>query len=125
MNKQEGRRKISGKGYKKSLQITEADKFSSTPMRWRKKVWSVTCPASGRRYYDNHNVARIMQIEKLNAMGPARRRSPATFASGGEVTDRLSCWRNGSGSFLGVEEPRLRAGGSGGAFHPASMPCLP
>ena len=26
-------------------------------------------PESGRRYYDNHNIARILQIENLKYMG--------------------------------------------------------
>ena len=47
-------------------------------------------PESGRRYYDNHNVARIMQIEKLKAMGLGTEEIAGYFASGGEVTELLA-----------------------------------
>ena len=47
-------------------------------------------PTSGRRYYDNHNVARVLQIEKLKAMGLGTEEIVGYFASGGEVTELLS-----------------------------------
>ena len=61
---------------KKLFQITEAARACSlsrsTLLRLEEKgllTPAYTAPDSGRRYYDNHNVARILQIEKLKAMG--------------------------------------------------------
>ena len=61
---------------KKLFQITEAARACglsrSTLLRMEEKglvTPAYTAPDSGRRYYDNHNVARIMQIEKFKAMG--------------------------------------------------------
>lgn len=72
-------------------------------------------PDSGRRYYDNHNVARVLQIEKLKAMGLGTEEIAGYFASGGEVTDLLSMLEERLRELLrGAEELRLRAGESGG-----------
>lgn len=49
-----------------------------------------TAPDSGRRYYDNHNVARVLQIEKFKAMGLGAEAIAAYFAAA--ATPR-SCWR--------------------------------
>ena len=61
---------------KQFFQITEAARACglsrSTLMRMEERGLLTpvfTAPDSGRRYYDNHNVARIMQIEKFKAMG--------------------------------------------------------
>lgn len=61
---------------KKLFQITEAARACSlsrsTLLRLEEKgllTPAYTAPDSGRRYYDNHNVARILQIEKMKAMG--------------------------------------------------------
>ena len=83
---------------KKALfQITEAAHACglsrSTLLRMEEKgllAPAYIAPDSGRRYYDNHNVARIMQIEKLKAMGLGTEEIAGYFASGGEVTDLLS-----------------------------------
>ena len=83
---------------KKALfQITEAAHACglsrSTLLRMEEKgLLTPACIAaeSGRRYYDNHNVARIMQIEKLKAMGLGTEEIAGYFARGGEVTDLLS-----------------------------------
>ena len=63
---------------KKLFQITEAAHACglsrSTLMRMEEKGMltpAFIAPNSGRRYYDNHNVARILQIEKFKAMGIA------------------------------------------------------
>ena len=64
------------KDTKQLFQITEAARACglsrSTLMRIEEKgllTLAYTAPDSGRRYYDNHNVARILQIEKFKAMG--------------------------------------------------------
>ena len=107
---------------KKLFQITEAARACSlsrsTLLRLEEKgllTPAYTAPDSGRRYYDNHNVARILQIEKLKAMGLGTEDIAAYFASGGEVTELLSMLEERLRELSrGVEELRLRAGGSGG-----------
>ena len=108
---------------KKALfQITEAAHACglsrSTLLRMEEKgLLTPACIAaeSGRRYYDNHNVARIMQIEKLKAMGLGTEEIAGYFARGGEVTDLLSVLERRQREIdRGVEELRLRAGESGG-----------
>ena len=85
------------KDIKNLFQITEAAQACglsrSTLLRMEEKGLlppAYIAPDSGRRYYDNHNVARIMQIEKLKAMGLGTEEIAGYFASGGEVTDLLS-----------------------------------
>ena len=108
---------------KKTLfQITEAAHACglsrSTLLRMEEKgllAPAYIAPDSGRRYYDNHNVARVLQIEKLKAMGLGTEEIAGYFASGGEVTDLLSMLEERLRELSrGVEELRLRAGGSGG-----------
>ena len=108
---------------KKALfQITEAARACglsrSTLLRMEEKGLlppAYIAPDSGRRYYDNHNVARIMQIEKLKAMGLGTEEIAGYFASGGEVTELLAMLEERLRELSrGVEELRLRAGGSGG-----------
>lgn len=110
------------KDIKNLFQITEAAQACglsrSTLLRMEEKGLlppAYIAPDSGRRYYDNHNVARIMQIEKLKAMGLGTEEIAGYFASGGEVTDLLSMLEERLRELSrGVEELRLRAGGSGG-----------
>ena len=108
---------------KKALfQITEAAHACglsrSTLLRMEEKgLLTPACIAaeSGRRYYDNHNVARIMQIEKFKAMGLGTEEITGYFARGGEVADLLSVLERRQREIdRGVEELRLRAGESGG-----------
>lgn len=108
---------------KKALfQITEAAHACglsrSTLLRMEEKgLLTPACiaPDSGRRYYDNHNVARIMQIEKLKAMGLGTEEIAGYFASGGEVTKLLAMLEERLRELSrGVEELRLRAGEGGG-----------
>ena len=104
------------------FQITEAAHACglsrSTLLRMEEKgllAPAYIAPESGRRYYDNHNVARIMQIEKLKAMGLGTEEIAGYFASGGEVTELLAMLEERLRELSrGVEELRLRAGGSGG-----------
>ena len=43
-------------------------------------------PESGRRYYDNHNIARVLQIEKFKSMGLGAQEIADYFVRGGEVS---------------------------------------
>ena len=77
---------------KQFFQITEAARACglsrSTLMRMEERGLLTpvfTAPDSGRRYYDNHNVARIMQIEKIKAMGLGSKEIADYFAQGGEA----------------------------------------
>ena len=61
---------------KSLFQITEAAHACgvsrSTLMRMEEKGLLApvyVAPESGRRYYDNHNIARVLQIEKFKSMG--------------------------------------------------------
>ena len=104
------------------FQITEAAHACglsrSTLLRMEEKgllAPAYIAPDSGRRYYDNHNVARVLQIEKLKVMGLGTEEIAGYFAHGGEVTDLLSMLEERLRELSrGVEELRLRAGGSGG-----------
>ena len=64
------------KDTKTLFQITEAARACglsrSTLMRVEERgllTPAYTAPDSGRRYYDNHTVARILQIEKFKNLG--------------------------------------------------------
>ena len=81
---------------KKLFQITEAAHACgisrSTLMRREEKGLLTPvyiAPESGRRYYDNHNIARILQIEKFRAMGLSRESIADYFAKGGEASGLL------------------------------------
>ena len=84
---------------KKLFQITEAAHACglsrSTLMRLEEKGLlkpAYIAPDSGRRYYDNHNVARILQIEKFKAMGFGTEEIAGYFVRGGEAEiGRASC----------------------------------
>ena len=82
---------------KKFFQITEAAHACglsrSTLMRMEEKGMltpAFIAPNSGRRYYDNHNVARILQIEKFKAMGIHPEELSEYFIRGGDVSDLLA-----------------------------------
>lgn len=107
---------------KKLFQITEAAHACglsrSTLMRMEEKGMltpAFIAPNSGRRYYDNHNVARILQIEKFKAMGIHPEELSEYFIRGGDVSDLLAVLevrlRDVQRS---VEEMRLRAGNEAG-----------
>ena len=82
---------------KKLFQIAEAARACglsrSTLLRMEEKglvTPAYTAPDSGRRYYDNHNVARVLQIEKFKAMGLGVEAIAAYFAHGGDTTELLA-----------------------------------
>lgn len=99
------------------FQITEAARACglsrSTLLRLEEKgllTPAYTAPESGRRYYDNHNVARVMQIEKFKAMGLSTEQIMNYFAGGGEAGDMLCILENRLHDLQrSVEELRLRA----------------
>lgn len=105
------------KDTKKFFQISEAAHACgvsrSTLMRMEEKgllTPAYIAPESGRRYYDNHNVARILQIEKLKAMGLSTDEIAGYFACGGEVSKPLMVLENRLHDLRrSVEELRLRA----------------
>ena len=102
---------------KKLFQITEAahacSLSRSTLLRLEERgllTPAYTAPESGRRYYDNHNVARIMQIEKLRAMGLTTEEIAGYFSRGGDVSEMLAALEARLETLRrGVEELRLRA----------------
>lgn len=66
-------------------------------------------PDSGRRYYDNHNVARIMQIEKFKSMGISNEQIINYFVRGGEAADMLAALTDRLHALQhSIEELRLR-----------------
>ena len=105
------------KDIKEFFQITEAAHACgisrSTLMRMEEKgllAPAYIAPESGRRYYDNHNVARILQIEKLKTMGLSSKEIVDYFACGGEVSKPLAVLENHLRDLTrSVEELRLRA----------------
>ncbi len=107
------------KDAKKLFQITEAAHACglsrSTLMRMEEK--GLLTPAqvaeeSGRRYYDNHNVARILQIEKFKSMGLSTEQIADYFAHGGEISELLTVLECRLHDLQrSVEELRLRAAG--------------
>lgn len=101
---------------KELFQITEAARACglsrSTLLRMEEKgllTPAYIAPDSGRRYYDNHNVARIMQIEKFKSMGISNEQIINYFVRGGEATDILATLVERLHDFQrSVEELRLR-----------------
>ena len=82
---------------KSLFQITEAAHACgvsrSTLMRMEEKgllAPAYVAPESGRRYYDNHNVARVLQIEKFKSMGLGAQEIADYFVRGGEVSGLLA-----------------------------------
>lgn len=99
-------------------QITEAANACglsrSTLMRLEEKgllTPAYITPGSGRRFYDNHNVSRILQIEKLKGMGLDTNRIADYFESGGETSVLLSALEERLSALQrSIEEIRLRDG---------------
>ena len=101
---------------KEFFQITEAARACglsrSTLLRMEEKgllTPAYIAPDSGRRYYDNHNVARIMQIEKFKSMGISNEQIINYFVRGGEAADMLAALEDRLHELQrSVEELRLR-----------------
>ena len=104
------------KDTKKLFQITEAAHACglsrSTLMRMEEKgllTPSYIAAESGRRYYDNHDVARILQIEKFKSMGLSTEQIADYFAYGGETSSLLAVLESRLQDLQrSVEELRLR-----------------
>ena len=102
---------------KKLFQITEAAHACgisrSTLMRMEEKGLLTPvyiAPESGRRYYDNHNIARILQIEKFRSMGLSQESIADYFAEDGEASGLLEMLTKRLHDLQrSVEEIRLRA----------------
>jgi len=66
-------------------------------------------PDSGRRYYDNHNISRILQIQQFQSMGFDADEITSYFAQNGKATELLAMLENKLNLLQrGVEEMRLR-----------------
>ena len=106
------------KNTKNLFQITEAAHACgisrSTLMRMEEKGLlkpAYTAEESGRRYYDNHNVARVLQIEKFQNMGISSGQIAEYFSRGGEISGLLVALENRLYDIQrSVEELRLRMG---------------
>ena len=106
---------------KRLFQITEAARACgvsrSTLMRMEK--CGLLTPAyvaedSGRRYYDNFNVAHVLQVQKFRTMGLNKEEILRYYESGGQVTEALATLERKLFELQrGVEELRLRAGSAG------------
>ena len=104
------------KDTKKLFQITEAAHACglsrSTLMRMEEKgllIPAYVSAESGRRYYDNHNVARILQIEKFKNMGLDTEQIADYSARGGDIAGLLNALEQRLYNIQrGVEELRLR-----------------
>ena len=105
------------KDTKNLFPITEAAQACglsrSTLMRMEEKgllTPAYISPTSGRRYYDNFNVARILQVKKFKAMGLDTEEIADYFARGGEASELLAILENRMRDLQrSVEEMRLRA----------------
>ena len=66
--------------------------------------------SNGWRYYDNHNISRILQIQQFQSMGFNAKETSAYFTQGGEVSELLAILEEKL-NFLqrNVEELRIRA----------------
>ena len=99
------------------FQITEAARACglsrSTLMRMEDRgllAPAHVSPTSGQRYYDNFNIARILQVEKFKAMGLDTEEIADYFARGGEASELLAALESRLRELeRSVEEMRLRA----------------
>ena len=81
-------------------------------------------PENGRRYYDNHNIARILQIEKFKTMGLSTADIIEYFNRGGEADDLLKILESKLHDLTrSVEELRIREKKSGSiSVHIMNLP---
>ena len=110
------------KNTRELFQITEAAHACglsrSTLLRMEGKgllMPACVTPESGRRYYDNHNIARILQIEKFRAMGLSTEEIADYFVRGGDASELLTVLERRLRDLQrSVEEMQLRAADSSG-----------
>lgn len=85
----------------------------STLMRMEKKgllTPAYIAPNSGRRYYDNHNIAHILQVQLFQSMGFDAEETSAYFSKNGEAAELLAILENKLNLLeRSVEEMRLRS----------------
>ncbi len=65
----------------------------STLMRMEEKgllTPAYIAPKSGRRYYDNHNISRILQVQQFQSMGFSPEETTSYFTKGGEAAELLA-----------------------------------
>ena len=84
------------KKYDNLFQITETAKVCgisrSTLMRLEEKQLikpAYVSKESGRRYYDNYNIARILEIQKFKSMGLSNEDIISFYKSGGDISKIL------------------------------------
>ena len=109
---------------KKNLfQITEAAHACgvsrSTLMRMEAKGLlkpAFISPESGRRYYDNFNVAHVLQVQKFQRTGLTNEEIISYYESGGQISGLLEALEAKLGELQrSVEELRLRSKETSGA----------
>ncbi len=85
----------------------------STLMRMEKRgllTPAYIAPQSGQRYYDNYNIARVLQIKQFQSMGFGKEETTAYFSTGGEAAELLAILENKLNLLQrSVDEMRLRA----------------
>ncbi len=74
-------------------------------------------PKSGRRYYDNNNINRILHVQQFQSMGFSTEETASYFTKGGDATELLSILEDKLSLLQrNVEELRIRAASSTDMF---------
>ncbi len=85
----------------------------STLMRMEERgllVPAYISPQSGRRYYDNHNISRVLQIQQFQSMGFNAEETASYFAKEGEANELLAILEERLSLLQqNVEEMKLRS----------------
>ena len=85
----------------------------STLMRMEEKgllTPAYIAPKSGRRYYDNHNISRILQVQQFQSMGFSPEETASYFTKGGDAAELLAILEDKLNLLQrNVEELRIRA----------------
>ena len=85
----------------------------STLMRMEEKgllTPAYIAPKSGRRYYDNHKISRILQLQQFQSMGFNTEETVSYFTKGGDAAELLAILENKLNLLQrNVEELRIRA----------------
>ena len=85
----------------------------STLMRMEEKgllIPAYISESNGWRYYDNHNIARILQIQRFQSMGFNAKETATYFTQGGEAAELLAILEDKLNLLQrNVEELRIRA----------------
>ncbi|MDE7282249.1 MAG: MerR family transcriptional regulator [Lachnospiraceae bacterium] len=85
----------------------------STLMRMEEKgllTPAYIAPKSGRRYYDNHNISRILQLQQFQSMGFNTEKTASYFTKGGDAAELLAILEDKLNLLQrNVEELQIRA----------------